>query len=116
MPVFELSQGVKVGEAGKLFLIAGPCVIQDADLCVRIGRRAKAIAASLGVAYVFKASFDKANRSSAEAFRGPGVDEGKSVLRHVKKEVGCPVLTDVHEPGQCASVAEVADILQIPAF
>ncbi|MBI3724575.1 3-deoxy-8-phosphooctulonate synthase [bacterium] len=116
MPVFEVSHGVTLGERGKLFLIAGPCVIQDADLCVRIARRAKEIATSLGVSYVFKASFDKANRSSADAFRGPGVREGIRVLEHVKETVRCPVLTDVHEPGQCAEVAEVADILQIPAF
>lgn len=116
MPVFELSHGVKIGEPGRLFLFAGPCVIQDADLCVRIGRRAKEVAASLGVPYVFKASFDKANRSSAEAFRGPGVAEGVAVLKHVKETLRCPVITDVHDISQCAPVAEVVDILQIPAF
>jgi 2-dehydro-3-deoxyphosphooctonate aldolase (KDO 8-P synthase) len=116
MAVFELSHGVKIGEPGRLFIFAGPCVIQDADLCVRIGRRAKEIATSLGVPYVFKASFDKANRSSAEAFRGPGLAEGIAVLKHVKETLRCPVLTDVHEPSQCVAVAEVVDILQIPAF
>jgi 2-dehydro-3-deoxyphosphooctonate aldolase (KDO 8-P synthase) len=116
MAAFELSHGVKIGEPGRLFLFAGPCVIQDADLCVRIGRRAQEIAARLGVPYVFKASFDKANRSSAEAFRGPGLAEGIAVLEHVKATLRCPVLTDVHEPAQCAEAAEVVDILQIPAF
>jgi 2-dehydro-3-deoxyphosphooctonate aldolase (KDO 8-P synthase) len=113
---YELSNGVKIGEPGKLFLLAGPCVIQDADLCVRIGRRAQAIARSLGVPYVFKASFDKANRSSAAGFRGPGVAEGLAVLKHVKTTLGVPIITDVHLPEQCAPVAEVCDILQIPAF
>src|SRR5947209_4035395 len=98
MPAFELSHGVKIGEPGRLFIFAGPCVIQDADLCVRIGRRAKEIAWSLGVPFVFKASFDKANRSSAEGFRGPGLAEGLSVLKYVKEKLRCPVLTDVHEP------------------
>jgi 2-dehydro-3-deoxyphosphooctonate aldolase (KDO 8-P synthase) len=113
---FELSHGVRIGEPGKLFLFAGPCVIQDADLCVRIGRRAKEIAWSVGMPYVFKASFDKANRSSAEAFRGPGLAEGLAILKHVKATLRCPVLTDVHEPHQCERAAEVVDVLQIPAF
>src|SRR4051794_15909347 len=116
MAAFELSHGVKIGEPGRPFLFAGPCVIQDADLCVRIGRRAKEIATSLGVSYVFKASFDKANRSSAEAFRGPGLTEGVAILKHVKDTLRCPVLTDVHEVAQCAPAAEVVDVLQIPAF
>src|SRR5271169_3381999 len=116
MPALELSHGVKIGEPGVLFIFAGPCVIQDADLCVRIGRRAKEIATSLGIPYVFKASFDKANRSSADAFRGPGLVEGLAILKHVKETLRCPVLTDVHEPAQCAQAAEVVDILQIPAF
>src|SRR5688572_4317272 len=116
MPAIELSHGVKIGEPGRLFIFAGPCVIQDADLCVRIGRRAKEIATSLGVPYVFKASFDKANRSSAEAFRGPGVKEGAAILKHVKDTLRCPVLTDIHEVAQVEPIAEVVDVLQIPAF
>src|SRR5207249_4921023 len=106
MPTFELTHGVKIGEPGRLFLFAGPCVIQDPDLCVRIGKRAKDIATSQGVPYVFKASFDKANRSSAEAFRGPGLAEGIAILKHVKETVRCPILTDIHEPAQCEKAAE----------
>src|SRR5262249_40902462 len=116
MAGFELAPGVRVGEPGRLFLIAGPCVIENLDLCLRIGERAKKIADSFSVPYVFKASYDKANRSSAEAFRGPGLEGGLEILGEVKKRLGCPVLTDVHEPGHCAPTAEVVDVLQIPAF
>ncbi len=115
MKPFDVA-GVSLGEPGKLFLIAGPCVIQGRDLALRIGARARDVCAGLGVPYVFKASFDKANRTSWDAFRGPGLADGLEVLRAVKEELGVPVLTDVHLPEQCAPVAEVADILQIPAF
>jgi 2-dehydro-3-deoxyphosphooctonate aldolase (KDO 8-P synthase) len=108
--------GVTLGEPGKLFLIGGPCVIQEQDLVLRIAERTRDICRSLEVPYVFKASFDKANRSSFAAFRGPGMEAGLEVLAAVKKELGVPVLTDVHLPEQCAPVAEVADVLQIPAF
>jgi len=108
--------GVTVGEPGRLFLIGGPCVIEDAEIPVRIGRRARDVCRAAGVGYVFKASFDKANRSSIDGYRGPGLEAGLEVLRAVKEELGVPVLTDVHLPEQCERAAEVADVLQIPAF
>jgi len=107
---------VTLGEPGTLFLIAGPCVLEDAEIPMRIGRFVRDVCAELGVPYVFKASFDKANRSSFKAFRGPGLEKGLDILRAIKTELGVPVLTDVHLPEQCAPVAEVVDVLQIPAF
>jgi 2-dehydro-3-deoxyphosphooctonate aldolase (KDO 8-P synthase) len=99
-----------------LFVIAGPCVIESAELCLSIGRHVKSVCDKLGLAYVFKASFDKANRSSNSSFRGPGLTEGLVVLDRIKKDLGVPVLTDVHEPEQAAVAAKVVDILQVPAF
>lgn len=99
-----------------LFLIAGPCVIENATLCLRIARSLKTICTSLGIPFVFKASFDKANRTSAKSFRGPGIDRGLEILRQVKESLGVPLLTDVHAPDQCAAAAQVVDILQIPAL
>jgi len=99
-----------------LFVIAGPCVIESADLCLTVGRHVKAVCDKLGLAYVFKASFDKANRSSNASFRGPGLTDGLVVLERVKAELGVPVLTDVHESEQVPTVARVVDILQVPAF
>jgi len=97
-------------------LIAGPCVIESRDLVMEIAERVKEISQRLGITYVFKASFDKANRSSGGSFRGPGVAEGLQVLGEVKERLGLPVLTDIHESIQAAPVAEVVDVLQIPAF
>jgi 2-dehydro-3-deoxyphosphooctonate aldolase (KDO 8-P synthase) len=99
-----------------LFVIAGPCVIESADLCLSIARHMKDVCDRLGLAYVFKASFDKANRSSNASFRGLGLTDGLLVLDRVKNEVGVPVLTDVHEADQVPAVAKVVDILQVPAF
>src|ERR671916_1849893 len=99
-----------------LFIIAGPCVIESADLCLAIARHVKGVCERLGLTYVFKASFDKANRSSNASFRGPGLTDGLAVLDRVKNEVGVPVLTDIHEPEQAAVAAQVVDILQVPAF
>ncbi len=113
---------VKVGDieignsAGTLALIAGPCVIESLELCREVAAKAKQAAEAVGMGYIFKASFDKANRTSGSAFRGQGMERGLEVLAAIKSEFGVPVLTDVHEPGQCAPVAEVCDILQIPAF
>jgi 2-dehydro-3-deoxyphosphooctonate aldolase (KDO 8-P synthase) len=98
------------------FVIAGPCVIESAELCLSVARHVKAICAELGLPYVFKASFDKANRSSGSTFRGPGITDGLATLRRVKEEVGVPVLTDVHEVEHVHPAAEVVDVLQIPAF
>jgi 2-dehydro-3-deoxyphosphooctonate aldolase (KDO 8-P synthase) len=97
-------------------LIAGPCVIESRDLALEVAEQVKAITDRLGITYVFKASFDKANRSSGGSFRGPGVEEGLAVLAEVKQRLGLPVLTDIHESQQAAPVAAVVDVLQIPAF
>jgi len=101
---------------GKLFVIAGPCVIESLEQCLLIGRHVKSVCDKLGITYVFKASFDKANRSAGSSFRGPGITDGLVVLDRVKKELGVPVLTDVHEPEQAIVAAKVVDILQVPAF
>jgi len=108
--------GVKIGGGNPFVLIAGPCVIEDRKQCVDIARMVKAAADSAGVPLIFKASFDKANRTSAESFRGIGMKAGLQALADVKREVKVPVLTDVHETAQCEPVAEVVDVLQIPAF
>ncbi len=100
----------------RLFLIAGPCVIESQDLCLTIASHVKAVCEKLGIQYVFKASFDKANRSSGSSFRGPGLDDGVAVLKVIKDKLGVPVLTDIHETAQAAVAAEVVDILQVPAF
>ncbi len=97
-------------------LIAGPCVIESPSLALEIAEQVKAITERLGIHYIFKASYDKANRSSGDAFRGPGVGGGLEVLAEVKRRLGLPVLTDIHESHQAAPVAEVVDVLQIPAF
>ena len=99
-----------------LFVIAGPCVIESAETCLTIGKHVKAICDRLGLGYIFKASFDKANRSSNSSFRGPGVTDGLVVLQRIKDELGVPVLTDVHETAQVPIVAKVVDVLQVPAF
>jgi 2-dehydro-3-deoxyphosphooctonate aldolase (KDO 8-P synthase) len=99
-----------------LFVIAGPCVIESAELCLQIASHVKNVCDKLGLVYVFKASFDKANRSSHSSFRGPGLVDGLKILGRVRREIGVPVLTDIHEPPQAAPAAEVVDILQIPAF
>lgn len=99
-----------------LFVIAGPCVIESAELCLTVGSRVKQICDKLGLAYIFKASFDKANRSSNSSFRGPGIEDGLKVLERIKRELGVPVLTDVHETEQVPVAAKVVDVLQVPAF
>jgi 2-dehydro-3-deoxyphosphooctonate aldolase (KDO 8-P synthase) len=105
-----------VGGGAPLLLIAGPCVVESEDLALEVARCVKAIADRVGVAYLFKASYDKANRTSIRSFRGPGLREGLRVLARVKDEVGVPILTDIHEPSHADEAAEVADVLQIPAF
>src|SRR3954470_6761102 len=99
-----------------LFVIAGPCVIESLDLCLEIGRHVKKVCDGLGLVYIFKASFDKANRSSNASFRGPGLDGGLKILERVKGELGVPVLTDVHETHHAAAAGKVVDVLQVPAF
>jgi 2-dehydro-3-deoxyphosphooctonate aldolase (KDO 8-P synthase) len=110
-----VADGVVLGRA-PLVLIAGPCVIESESHALWLGREIAAAAREAGLPYVFKASFDKANRTSLSSFRGPGIDEGLAVLARVRDELGVPVLTDIHEASQAARVAEVADVLQIPAF
>ena len=97
-------------------LIAGPCVIESVELVLQVAEAMKAITDRLGIRYIFKASFDKANRSSGESFRGPGLEAGLEVLAQVKQQLGLPVLTDIHESQQAALVGQVVDVLQIPAF
>lgn len=101
---------------GKLAFMAGPCVIESREGCLGIARELKGVADRLGAAVVFKASFDKANRTSIDSFRGPGLEKGLEILREVKETFGLPIITDIHEPGQAEPAARVADILQIPAF
>jgi 2-dehydro-3-deoxyphosphooctonate aldolase (KDO 8-P synthase) len=108
--------GRQVGLDQPLFLIAGPCVVESEELQLRTAERLKGITERLGVHFIFKSSFDKANRSSDKSYRGPGMDEGLRVLEKVKNALGIPVLTDVHDIPQIAPVAEVVDVLQTPAF
>lgn len=107
---------VTVGGQQPIALMAGPCVIEGAERTLKIGRMIKEITDRLGIGYIFKASFDKANRSSYNSFRGPGLTEGLAILKHVKEELGVPVVSDIHCINQIAQAAEVLDILQIPAF
>ncbi|MBD0372304.1 MAG: 3-deoxy-8-phosphooctulonate synthase, partial [Pyrinomonadaceae bacterium] len=113
-------ESFKVGDVtfgdGRLTIMAGPCVIESEEHALMMARECIKRARVAGLDYVFKASFDKANRSSVKGFRGPGMKEGLAVLQKIKEETGVPVLTDVHEVSQVERVAEVADILQIPAF
>ena len=108
--------GFDVGLDQPLFLIAGPCTAESLELCVDVAGQMKEICARLGVPYIFKASYDKANRSSGTSVRGPGVDEGLHILSEVRRQVGVPVLTDVHSEADVAVVASVVDVLQTPAF
>ena len=108
--------GLSLGRQRPLMLVAGPCVIESRDLCLQIAETVKKLCAQLELPYVFKASYDKANRTSAESFRGPGQEEGLRILEDVRKQVGVPILSDVHQPSECAAAAEVLDMLQIPAF
>jgi 2-dehydro-3-deoxyphosphooctonate aldolase (KDO 8-P synthase) len=107
---------VKLGARQPLVLVAGPCVIENRDACLDLARRLKRLAEREGIPLVFKASYDKANRSAHTSFRGPGLQEGLDILGEVKSRCGLPVLTDVHGPEEVAAAAAVADVLQIPAF
>src|SRR5215831_15250714 len=108
--------GFKVGEGAPLLVIAGPDVIESQEHLVRHARLLKDVTQKLGVPFILKCSYDKANRTSNKSFRGPGLVEGLKVLSHVKKEVRVPVLTDVHDITQVGPAAEVVDVLQVPAF
>ena len=112
----KISSDVRVGGGGKLFLIAGPCVIESRKHAFALALYAKKVCAKLGLPFIFKASFDKANRSSADSFRGPGLKKGLAILADIKRELGVPILSDVHEAAQVDAAAEILDVLQIPAF
>jgi len=114
--VAEIKAGDAVFGGTALAFIAGPCVIESEESCLRHAARLAEIARKAGVALVFKSSFDKANRTSLKSYRGPGLDAGLEILARVRRETGLAVLTDIHEPAQCAPAAEVVDILQVPAF
>lgn len=120
MATSRQTQSFKVGSAtfgdGRLTIIAGPCVIESAQHAAMMARECAARARNAGLDFVFKSSFDKANRSSVKSFRGPGMQTGLEILRMIKSEIGVPVLTDVHDVAQIEEVASVADVLQIPAF
>ena len=115
-----MSTSFQVGDihvgSGDLFLIAGPCVIESEDHAIRMAEIIKGVTRSLNIPYIFKASYDKANRTSIRSFRGPGIKEGLRILKKIKDELFLPILTDVHETKDVGQVAEVADVLQIPAF
>ena len=114
MNVIKLNEEITIGE--KLTVIAGPCVAESKDICLEIAAHMQKLCAEIGFNYIFKASFDKANRSSGESFRGPGMQEGLKILQMVKEKLHLPVLTDIHVGEQAAAIAETADIIQIPAF
>ncbi len=108
--------GKPIGLDQPLFLLAGPDTLENLDMCLEVAGTVKEITDELGIAYVFKGSFDKANRSSHKSYRGPGMDEGLKILQAVQQQIGVPVVTDVHEDTKIEEVAEVADVLQTPAF
>jgi 2-dehydro-3-deoxyphosphooctonate aldolase (KDO 8-P synthase) len=113
---FEIAGGIRVGGGEPLLLIAGPCVIESRELAMNAAERIGGLVARLGMPWIYKSSYDKANRTSVDSFRGPGPQEGLAILAEVRKEFGVPVLTDIHAPGQAQAAAEVADVIQIPAF
>ncbi|WP_413615880.1 3-deoxy-8-phosphooctulonate synthase [Halomonas cupida] len=108
--------GLRAGNSLPLVLFAGMNVLESRDMAMEVAEKYVEVTGKLGIPYVFKASFDKANRSSIHSFRGPGVEKGLEILAEVKQRFGVPVITDVHEPWQAAPVAEVADVIQLPAF
>jgi 2-dehydro-3-deoxyphosphooctonate aldolase (KDO 8-P synthase) len=111
----QVADNVELG-GNKMVLFAGPCAAESFDICMETGTAVKAICAEFGIGYVFKSSFDKANRTSSSSYRGPSLDSGLEILRRVRKELNVPIVTDVHESYQCEEVASVVDVLQIPAF
>lgn len=107
---------VHIGNQQPLALIGGPCVIESLEHCLALGRAILEISQKVGIPYIFKASFDKANRSSVHSYRGPGLEDGLAILQQVKAELGVPVLSDIHEPAQAEPAGRVLDSIQIPAF
>ncbi len=116
-PTREIALGsLRLGGGNPLFLIAGPCVIESEAHALKVAERVVKITGDAGIPYIFKASYDKANRSSLKAFRGPGLKEGLRILGKIKKELKLPILTDIHDVSQAEAAAEVCDVLQVPAF
>jgi len=113
---FEVSPGISIGGESPPLFIAGPCVIESRDHVMEMAERVRSLRDELQINVVFKASFDKANRSSIRSFRGPGLNDGLAILKDVKERTGLPVLSDIHDPSQADSAARVLDIIQIPAF
>ncbi|HZY79080.1 MAG TPA: 3-deoxy-8-phosphooctulonate synthase [Cyclobacteriaceae bacterium] len=113
--IVRIADGIELG-GSQMVLFAGPCAAESFDICMETGTAVKKICADLGIGYVFKSSFDKANRTSSSSYRGPSIDSGLEILRRVRKELNVPIVTDVHESSQCEEVASVVDVLQIPAF
>ncbi|MFA6470494.1 MAG: 3-deoxy-8-phosphooctulonate synthase [Candidatus Latescibacterota bacterium] len=114
-PLFHI-QNIPVGGGSPLFLVAGPCVLESEELANRVCSRAKGIAAGLGIGYIFKSSYDKANRQSYNSYRGPGIERGLEILNNIRAHHNVPVLTDVHSPEEAEYAGKVVDVLQIPAF
>jgi len=112
----EINPSVRIGGKNPLFLIGGPCVIESEDHALNLALRIKSVCENLKVHFIFKASYDKANRSSIKSYRGPGLDKGLKILQSIKNELQIPVLSDVHETTQVSRAAEVLDVIQIPAF
>ena len=109
-------ENLRIGKGMPLAIIAGPCVIEDFDMTLRIASELKQLTAQLQIPFIFKASFDKANRTAINAYRGPGLEEGLAILAKIKADLSIPLLSDVHEIGQVQKAAEVLDVIQIPAF
>ncbi|MBI4972202.1 MAG: 3-deoxy-8-phosphooctulonate synthase, partial [Candidatus Omnitrophica bacterium] len=109
-------KNIKIGDRNPLVLIAGPCVIESESLCMDTAKKIKYIAAKIGMPFIFKSSFDKANRLSVDSYRGPGLKKGLEVLRKVKEKLKIPILSDIHCQREISEVAKVLDIIQIPAF
>ena len=116
MPKTQITDTICIGDGYPLTLIGGPCVIESEDFTLKMAQSIKQVCDRLDVPFIFKSSFDKANRTSIKSFRGQSLDQGLKILQRVKEEIGVPVLTDIHESYQAATVAEVVDVLQIPAF
>jgi len=116
MDIVNIKDYFEVGPGRPFLLIAGPCVLESEEMAMEVAGTLKEICARLGMSYVFKTSFDKANRTSLDAFRGPGIDKGLEIMARVREDIGVPIISDIHEIDQVKPAAEVLDILQIPAF
>ncbi|NJL86864.1 MAG: 3-deoxy-8-phosphooctulonate synthase [Leptolyngbyaceae cyanobacterium SM1_1_3] len=112
----QITETLTIGDDCPLALLSGPCVIESADFTLKMAAEIRKVCDRLGISFIFKSSFDKANRTSIDSFRGQSLEDGLEILQRVKDEIGVPVVTDIHESCQAATVAEVADVLQIPAF